>query len=233
MEGKLTPAQILPVLAEYEHAHTVRPRLVYISNSTESGMIYTKDELMALSRCCRRHGLLLYLDGARLGYALASRHNDLTLPDLARLTDAFYIGGTKNGALFGEALVIVNPALQTDFFRLKKQRGAVLAKGWLLGAQFEALLKNDLYFSLAKHANEMAERLQEGLRAMGWAFLADTPTNQIFPIVEHALLPKLSTLCTYETWCPWDEGRTVIRFVTSFSTKQEAVDGLLRQLGNL
>ncbi len=232
-DGKLKPAQILPVLAEYEHIHMVKPRLVYISDSTESGMVYTKSELTALSRFCRRHKLLLFLDGARLGCALTSRQNDLTLPDLARLTDAFYIGGTKNGALMGEALVIVNPGLQADFFRLKKQRGAVLAKGWLLGVQFEALLRNDLYFTLARHANEMAERLQDGLRDMGWKLLVDSPTNQVFPVVENSLLPKLSELCVFETWCGYGATHTVIRFVTSFATKREAVDGLLGELKKL
>lgn len=232
-DGKLTPARILPVLAEYGHAHMVKPRLVYLSDATESGMIYTKAELTALSRCCRENNLLLYLDGARLGCALAAEANDLTLPDLARLTDAFYLGGTKNGALMGEALVIVQPALQADFFRLKKQRGAVLAKGWLLGVQFDALLRDDLYFTIARHANEMARRLQDGLMSMGWRLMVDSPTNQVFPIVENGLLPELDRLCRYETWCACGDAYTVVRFVTSFATKQESVDGLLSELGRL
>jgi len=232
-DGKLKSAHISPVLTEYTHEHMVKPRLVYISNATESGMVYTKSELSVLSRFCHKNKLLLFLDGARLGCALASKSSDVTLPDLARLTDAFYIGGTKNGALLGEALVIVNPNLQPDFFRLKKQRGAVLAKGWLLGAQFEALLRDDLYFSIAKHANEMAARLQDGLKSIGWRLMVDSPTNLVFPIVENALLPKLCELCHYETWCSYDDTHTVIRFVTSFATKREAVDGLLEQLGQL
>ena len=139
-DGKITPEQIAPILERHKDVHLVKPRLVEIADATESGMVYTKAELTALSEYCRANDLLLFLDGARLGCALTSSKNDLTLPDLARLTDAFYIGGTKNGALMGEALVITNPALQPDFFRIKKQLGAVLAKGWLLGVQFEALL---------------------------------------------------------------------------------------------
>lgn len=232
-DGKLTVGRMRPVLARYEDSHMVRPRLVYVSDATESGMVYTKSELTVLSDFCRESGLLLYLDGARLGCALTSKENNLTLPDLARLTDAFYLGGTKNGALMGEALIIVNPALQEDFFRLKKQRGAVLAKGWLLGVQFEALLKDDLYFSIAAHANEMAERLQDGLIAMGWELLVKSPTNQVFPVVKNELVPKLQSLCAFEIWGAHNESHTVIRFVTSFATQPEWVDGLLKKLAQL
>lgn len=232
-DGKLTPALIAPALLEYAHLHMVKPRLVYISDATESGMVYTKAELTALSRFCRKNKLLLFLDGARLGCALSSDANDLTLPDLAKLTDAFYIGGTKNGALFGEALVICNPKLQEEFFCLKKQRGAVLAKGWLLGVQFDALLRDDLYFTIAKHADRMARRLQDGLLAMGWRLLVESPTNQVFPIVPNKLLPKLQEICRFEIWGPYDEVNTVIRFVTSFATKEEAVSGFLLELRKL
>lgn len=227
-DGKLTAGMVEAALPPFESAHTVRPRLVYISDATETGGIYTKGELEALSRCCREHDLFLFLDGARLGCALTAQGNDLTLPDLARLTDAFYIGGTKNGALMGEALVIVNPALQPDFFRIKKQRGGVLAKGWLLGAQFEALLTDGLYFQLAAHANEMAQKLQHGLKKKGVSFFYESPTNQIFPIVHDRVLPALSRICAYEVWGPADRpGYTIIRFVSSFGTKPSEVDGLL------
>ena len=227
-DGKITAGMVEAALPPFEHTHTVRPRLVYISDATETGGIYTKRELEALSRCCREHDLFLFLDGARLGCALTAQGNDLTLPDLARLTDAFYIGGTKNGALMGEALVIVNPALQTDFFRIKKQRGGVLAKGWLLGAQFEALLTDGLYFQLARHANEMAQKLQQGLKKKGVSFFYESPTNQIFPIVPDRVLPELNKICAYEVWGPADlPGRTIIRFVASFATKPSDVDGLL------
>ena len=214
-DGKIRPEQIEPILERHRDEHLVKPRLVEIADATESGMVYTKAELTALSEFCREHDLLLFLDGARLGCALASGANDLTLADLARLTDAFYIGGTKNGALMGEALVISNPALQGDFFRIKKQLGAVLAKGWLLGVQFEALLKDGLYFEMARHANAMAARLQSGLKAKGWKLWVDSPTNQVFPIVPDSLKPQIDAVCHYEDWCPADgPGHTIIRFVT-------------------
>lgn len=230
-DGKLTPEQLLPLLERHKDVHLVKPRLVEIADATESGMVYTKAELTALSRLCRDNGLLLFLDGARLGSALASPASDLTLPDLARLTDAFTIGGTKNGALLGEALVITDPALQPDFFRIKKQRGAVLAKGWLLGAQFEALLKDGLYFEMARHANAMAARLQAGLKALGWTLWVDSPTNQVFAVVDAAAKARLDAICAYEEWCPAQEpGHTVIRLVTCFATAPEDVDGLLAAL---
>ena len=233
-DGKITPEQIAPILERHRDPHLVKPRLVEIADATESGMVYTKAELTALSRFCREHDLLLFLDGARLGSALASPANDLALPDLAELTDAFYIGGTKNGALMGEALVIANPALQPDFFRIKKRLGAVLAKGWLLGVQFEALLQDGLYFEMARHANAMAARLQTGLKSLGWTLMVDSPTNQIFPIVPNALKPALDRLCVYEEWCPGPTpDTTVIRFVTCFATTSEDVDGFLAAAAKL
>lgn len=231
--GKLTPAMILPIINECKDEHLTKPRLVYISDSTETGSVYTKAELTELSSFCRRNDLLLFVDGARLGCALTSQANDLTLPDLAELTDAFYIGGTKNGAMFGEALVITNTTLQTDFFRVKKQRGAVLAKGWLLGLQFKALLKDGLYFKIARHAVEVAQYLQGGLKNLGIPMMVDSPTNQIFPIVPNTLLPQLDKLCTYETWCKADEDHTVIRLVTSFATPLESAEGFLKTLRDI
>lgn len=231
--GKLSPSLILPVLEECKDEHLTKPRLVYISDATETGSIYTKAELTELSLFCRQHDLLLFLDGARLGCALASPANDLTLPDIAKLTDAFYIGGTKNGAMFGEALVITNQALKNDFFRVKKQRGAVLAKGWLLGLQFKALLNDDLYFKIAKHAVEVAQYLQGGLKNLGIPMMIDSPTNQLFPIVPNTLLPQLDKLCTYEVWGKADENHTVVRFVTSFATPLSAVEGFLKALKDI
>ena len=233
VNGKLSPSLLLPVLDECKDEHLTKPRLVYISNATETGGIYTKAELTELSLFCRHHGLLLFLDGARLGCALASQANDLTLPDIAALTDAFYIGGTKNGAMFGEALVIPNPDLQQDFFRVKKQRGAVLAKGWLLGLQFEALLRDGLYFKIAKHAVEVAQYLQGGLKNLGIPMMVESPTNQIFPIVPDSLLPQLDKLCTYEVWGKADEDHTVVRFVTSFATPLESVERFLKTLKDI
>ena len=154
--------------------------------------------------------------------------NDLTLTDIAALTDAFYIGGTKNGAMMGEALVILDPALQGNFFRMKKQHGVVLAKGWLLGVQFQALLQDGLYFKIAGHAVEMAQYLQGGLKNLGVPMMVDSPTNQIFPVIPNTRKSALDQLCAYEDWCPGPTpDTTVIRFVTCFATTAEDVDGFL------
>ena len=233
-DGKIAPEQIAPILERHKDPHLVKPRLVEIADATESGMVYTKAELTALSEYCRANGLLLFVDGARLGAAMTSPANDLTMADLARLTDAFYIGGTKNGALMGEALVIVNEDLQPDFFRIKKQLGAVLAKGWLLGVQFEALFQDGLYFEMARHANAMAARLQAGLKAKGWKLWVESPTNQVFAVVPDSIKPRIDAVCAYEDWCPAEEpGHTVIRFVSCFQTGEEDVDGLLSALPEL
>ena len=232
-DGKLTPAAVAAAVKEYESPHVVRPGLAYISQATEKGAVYTKAELEALSDTCMEHQLLLYVDGARLGCALASEICDVTLSDLARLTDAFTIGGTKNGALMGEALVINNPALGKNFFRLKKQRGGVLAKGWLLGVQFEALLSGGLYFDLAAHANRMAGILQQGLVDLGLELYVRSATNQVFVSLDDALLPALEKLAAWEVWCKEEERRTVVRFVTCFQTSEEEVRGFLQELARL
>ena len=233
-DGKLRPEQIPPVLEYHQDVHLTAPRAVYISDATERGGVYTKAELTALSKVCRENGLYLFVDGARLGCALASEENDVTLPDLAALTDAFYIGGTKNGALMGEALVITVPGIGGDFFRYKKQQGGVLAKGWLLGVQFETLLKDGLYFDMARHANQMAKRLQDGFLAKGYALMTSTPTNQVFPIVSDELRARLSEIAIFEDWCAAEApGHTVIRFVTCFHTTADQVDGLLAAAPNL
>ncbi len=229
-DGKLTPDHITPIVAACADLHVVKPRLVYLSDATETGYVYTKAELIALSECCKSNNLYLFLDGARLAAAFGAEENDLTLPDLATCCDAFYIGGTKSGALMGEALVIVTPALQADFFRVKKQRGAVLAKGWLLGVQFEALLRDGLYWELGRHSVAMAQQLQQGLLEMGLPMHALSPTNQIFPVVPNGLLPVLDKLCGYEVWGKADEYLTVIRLVTSFATTAEDVEGFLAEL---
>ena len=229
-DGKVKPEMLEPVVKACADPHMAKAALVYISDATETGGVYTLAELEALSTYCKTHDLLLFLDGARLGSALTARDNDVTLPDLARLCDAFYIGGTKNGALMGEALVIVKPELQTEFFRVKKQRGAVLAKGWLLGVQFQALLEKDLYWDMARHANDLAGALQSGLEAKGYPMLNVTTTNQVFPIVPRGLLETLDRVCTYEVWSELDGDRVAVRFVTCFATTQEEVDGLLAVL---
>ncbi|ASK95298.1 threonine aldolase [Xanthomonas citri pv. fuscans CFBP 6996] len=229
LHDKLTPALIQPVLAVHGNEHMVQPRLVYISNSTESGTIYTRAELDALSRFCRANDLLLYLDGARLGAALTADGNDLDLPTIATLTDAFYIGGTKNGALLGEALVIVNPVLQADLRYLIKQRGALLAKGMVLGVQFAALFEDSLFFELAAHANGMAQRLL----AAGAHFTSDSPTNQQFIAVSAQHAAQLAQRYDFERWEVRTDGSQVIRFVTSWATTAASVDRLCADVAAL
>ena len=229
-DGKLTPAMIESVLAGHNGTeHMVLPRLVYISDTTEIGTVYTKAELTALRRCCDEHGLYLYLDGARLGCALTSPENDLTLPDLVALTDGFTIGGTKNGALFGEALVLPRPLPHYRWHM--KQRGAVLAKGRLLGVQFQTLLKDGLYFDLARHANELALRLRDGMAALGYPFPVGSPSNQQFPVLPNETVEKLQRLgYEFEIDHPVDGDHTCIRLVTSWATPETAVEDFLRDL---
>lgn len=230
-DGKVRPEQIPPVMERHTDEHLTKPRFLYISQATENGTVYTKEELKALAAVCKKYGLFLFADGARLGVALTSPACDATLADMAKYCDAFYIGGTKNGAMMGEALVIMDAELCRDFFRIKKQMFGVLAKGWLLGAQFEALFTDDLYWKMGRHANEMAQRLQAGIKALGWPLMVESPTNQVFPIVPNAMLKKLEKVCAYETWAPQDDQNTIIRFVCNFATKPEDVDGLLAALG--
>jgi threonine aldolase len=226
-DGKLYPEDIEKVLAYHVDEHMVRPKLVYISDSTEIGTIYTLKELEALSATCKKHRLIFYVDGARLGSALMSPENDVTLADLGRLTDAFYIGGTKNGALFGEALVINNPDLQEDFRYHLKQKGAMLAKGRLLGLQFLALFEDDLFFEIGQHANNMALRLQEGLSKLGVEFFVASPTNQIFPIFHPDTIAELRCKYLFQDWEKLDDTHIAVRLVTSWATSKEAVDAFL------
>lgn len=223
-DGKLTPTAIEKVVAAHSDEHMVQPKMVYLSQATEVGTLYTLDELEALSACCGRYDLYLFLDGARLGAALASADNTITLPDLARLTDLFYIGGTKNGALFGEALIIMNPALRQDFRYLTKQRGAMLAKGWLLGIQFEELFQNNLFLELADHANDMANQLRKAIQDCGYPLQWESKTNQIFPILPNAVIEQLAADYLFSTQLTVDENHTCIRLVTSWATKPEAVE---------
>ncbi|WP_010632132.1 threonine aldolase family protein [Sporolactobacillus vineae] len=226
-DGKLTPESIQQVLDAHPDEHMVKPKLVYISDTTEVGAIYTKSELERLKTFCDAHQLYLYLDGARLGSALTAEGNDLVLSDLPKLTDAFYIGGTKNGALIGEALVIVRDSLKEDFRYLIKQRGAMLAKGRVTGIQFLELLKGNLYFDLASHANRMADKLREGLTAQGFRFLTHSPSNQIFPVLPNALIDALLHQYAFLTWSKVDAQHTSVRLVTSWATREAAVDGFL------
>ena len=229
-DGKLTPALVESVLAGHNGTeHMVLPRMVYISDTTEIGTVYTRAELAALRQCCDVHGLFLYLDGARLGSALTSPDNDLTLPDLAALTHAFTIGGTKNGALFGEALVLTRP--MPHFRWHMKQRGAVLAKGRLLGVQFQALLKDDLYFDIGRHANDMAFRLRDGFKALGYEFPVPSPSNQQFPVMKIQTAEKLAAMgFEFQVERVIDEEHIMYRFVTSWATPESAIDDLLNAL---
>ena len=230
-DGKITAAGIDGLyqswLADESRDHMVMPGMVYISQPTESGTLYSLGELTEISRVCRADGLPLYVDGARLAHALACPSNDVTLGDLARLTDAFCIGGTKCGALFGEAVVAPDPALLPHFFTVIKQHGALLAKGRLLGVQFDALFSDGLYLSVGRPAAEAAETIRRGLSAAGFRFAFDSPTNQVFPVVEDGMLARLSETVGFTVWSPFDEGHTVIRLATSWATAPEEVTELL------
>ena len=236
-DGKITAQQVrtaeLAHRSDSSFEHTVQPKLVYISNPTELGTLYSLAELESLSQTCRELGLYLFLDGARLGYGLASRENDLTLQDIARLCDVFYIGGTKVGALFGEAVVIGNPALAEDFRYLIKQHGAMLAKGRLLGVQFDVLMRDNLYVEIASHAVRLADKIRNTLDDLNVPYLVPGSTNQIFPILPDAVLTELAKEYVFCEQERVDETHRAIRFCTSWATREEAVDGLCQTLQSL
>ena len=230
-DGKLTPDLLRAAMAGPVNEHTVVPRLAYISNTTELGTVYSGAELRSLREACSELGLLLYCDGARLGSAMAAGDTDFS--DYAAACDAFTIGGTKNGLLFGEALVIVNPALQPGFRNCMKQQGAMLAKGRLLGVQFEAVLRDGLYLSLASHANALAKRLAESLEKSGIPLLVQAESNQVFPILPDRAVEALRQDVEFEVERKMDGARTCIRFVTAWHTAEADVDALLELLENL
>lgn len=231
-DGKLKPSHLQAVLEDHPDEHMVKPKLVYISDSTELGTIYNKAELEQLSQFCKENQLFLYMDGARLGSALCSPENDLELSDLATYLDAFYIGGTKNGALLGEALVICRDSLKEDFRYFLKQKGALLAKGRLLGIQFLELFRDNLYFDLASHANTMARLLSEAITQAGFGFLSHSSTNQIFPILPNTLIAELQADYSFSIWKKIDSDHSAIRLVTSWATPEEAVTSLIKRLNN-
>ncbi len=231
-DGKLNTAHIKAAVDLHTDEHMVKPKLVYISNPTEIGSIYSKRELQELSQFCKGQKLLLFIDGARLGCALCSEENDMTLTDLGLLTDAFYIGGTKNGALMGEALVICNELLKEDFRFHMKQKGALLAKGKILGIQFLELFRDDLYFTLARHANAMASLLRNAISQAGFSFLTHAPANQIFPILPNELIAKLQENYSFYVWEKIDEQHSAIRLVTSWATREDAVRAFIEELNN-
>ncbi len=228
--GKITAQQVADYVEWHKNdestEHIVQPGMVYISHPTEAGTLYTKAELTKLYDTCRRYGLPLYIDGARLGYGLAAEESDMTLPEFARLCDVFYIGGTKVGALFGEAVVIMNESLKKDFRFIMKQRGGRLAKGRLLGIQFDVLFTDDLYFKISRHAIEMAHQIRDIFVSAGYPLLFDSPTNQQYPIMPDAELAEIGKSFGYEYWERVDETHSGVRFCASWATTQENVDAL-------
>ncbi|SFO29177.1 L-threonine aldolase [Paenimyroides ummariense] len=231
LDGKLQPEAIQKVLKEYTlRPHVVKPRMVYISNATEIGSIYSKSELVELSTFCKANDLLLFMDGARLGNALMAENNDLTLTHISQLTDVFYIGGTKNGALLGEAIVFNNKSLAPDFDYVLKQKGALLAKGRLLGIQFLELFKNDLYFQLANHANVMAKKIADAVTECRYSFLSDPVSNQIFPILPKKVIEQLEAKYLFYQWKEIDAENIAIRLITSWATNEEIVNEFIIDL---
>lgn len=236
VNGKLTPELIDRAWTEYEDEHTPLPRLAYISQPTETGSIYSKAEMEAVSLKCKERNMLLYVDGARLGSALTCRTNDLSLRELAQLCDMFYIGGTKNGALFGEALVIKDDGVNDHFRWMIKRQCGLLAKGRLIGVQFEALLEggmDSIYFEMAAHANRMAEKLRDGLAGMQVQFYGSSQTNQIFPILPTGIVRELEKEFFFYEWAPEKDGRIPIRLVTAWGTQESDVDAFLEKAGRL
>ncbi|MDD7593252.1 MAG: aminotransferase class I/II-fold pyridoxal phosphate-dependent enzyme [Peptoniphilaceae bacterium] len=234
VEAKITAEQVAAYLSHYrampDPEHEIAPKMVYLSQPTEQGTLYSKAELSAFREICDRYGLYLFVDGARLGYALATDANDVSLSDLADLCDAFTIGGTKVGAMFGEAIVIENPEINRDFRYAIKQNEGMLAKGRYLGLQFEALFTDDLYFENGRHGIEMASYLRDALTAMGYPFLSQSPTNQIFPILPRHEVEALEQLHAFERWEDVDADLVAVRFVTSWATRKEDLDVLIADL---
>lgn len=228
--GKITPEMIQPVLDFHSDEHMVKPAMVYISNSTELGAVYGKQELEELSAFCKQNNLYLFMDGARLGSALTSQGNDLSLDEIANLVDVFYIGGTKNGALIGESIVIINEKLKKNFRFYIKQRGGLLAKGRIFGIQFIELFSNNLFYELATHANAMAHKLAEGIKKAAYGFVTEPVSNQIFPILPDKLIEGLSEKYGFYVWARHDEKNSSIRLVCSWATKEEFVDEFLKDL---
>ncbi len=228
VDGKLTPSHIEQVLKDYvKRPHVLAPKMVYISNATEVGTIYSKSELEQLSQCCKKKELYLFLDGARLGNALIAENSGLNLSDIAQLTDVFYLGGTKNGGLLGEAIVFNKPELAVNFDYVVKQKGAMLAKGRLLGIQFLELFKNNLYFELAAHANRLAMRVANAIIEKGYSFVNQPVSNQIFPVLPITMVDQLKEKYVFHQWEGPKEGFVTIRLVMSWATEDQTVDQLI------
>lgn len=225
--GKINASALRKYLEKYfddeAHEHMVYPGMVYISHPTEYGTLYTKNELKNLSEICKEYDIPLYLDGARLGYGLMSDGTDVTLSDIADFCDAFYIGGTKVGALCGEAIVFANRKPPKRFFGIIKQNGALLAKGRLLGIQFDTLFTDNLYFEISRHAIEMADLIRDIFRKKGYEFFIETKTNQVFVVLENSKMEELKKDVFFEFWERKDESHTVVRFASSWATREEDV----------
>ena len=234
VDGKLTAQGIedayLAWKNDFSWEHIVKPGMVYVSQSTETGTLYTKAELEAIRAVCDKYDLPLFLDGARLGYALAAEGCDMTIQDIAKLCDVFYIGGTKQGALFGEAVVIPDPKFIDGFRSLIKQRGGLLAKGRLLGIQFDALFTDDLYFKLSEHAIRLAMKIKKGFEDKGYDFMCVSATNQQFPILSYEQIERLKGEFSFDDYGPADENHRYVRFCTSWATTEENVDKLLEAI---
>ena len=232
--GKINSEDIQKVLDVHQNKpHQVKQKMVYISNSTEVGTIYSKKELTDLYQFCQEKDLYLFVDGARLGHALTAETNDVTLEDFGQYTDAFYLGGTKNGALIGEAIIINNESLQEEFGFHLKQKGAMLAKGRLLGIQFQELMKDDLYFDLARHANQQAMKIKEAFQEIGCEFLCETFTNQIFPILNPDQIERLSVNFDFYVWKKLSEEKSAVRLITSWATSNDIIEKFINEIKNL
>lgn len=229
--GKLRAEDIKKYMREFyadeTYPHRVAPGMVYLSHPTEYGTLYTRAELESIANVCRTYRMPLYLDGARLGYALAARDTDVSLQDIASLCDVFYIGGTKVGALFGEAVVIPRPGLVKGLFSIIKQHGALLAKGRLLGIQFDTLFTDNLYWKISRHAIDMAMTLCEALTERGYEFYIPPQTNQLFVTIDDRKLQQLAKEVSFSVWEKPEAGKTVIRFATSWATKEEDIRALI------
>ena len=229
-DGKMDPEELEKLCIVHEMEHMTDVKGVYISQATEVGTIYSKEELLKIREVCDKYGLYLFVDGARMGSGVVA--SGVTLREMAQIADCFYIGATKNGGMIGEAMVIVNDDLKPCYRRLMKQHGALLAKGFVLGIQFDTLFTDDLFFRLARHENQMALYLKEGMKKLGVKLLCDSLTNQQFPIFDNDTVKKLSEKYEFEIWEP-GEKETVIRFVCSWATQKEDIDTLLNDIKDI
>ncbi len=233
-DGKINASQVEDALSaqhnDPSYEHIVQPGMLYISYPTELGTIYSKQELTDIKQVCAKWDIPLFIDGARLGYGLTSSKCDLTIKDIAAIADVFYIGGTKQGALFGEAVVINRESLKKDFRYNIKQNGGMLAKGRLLGIQFATLFTDNLYFEIARNANRLADKLKDALKSKGYRMLAESPTNQVFPILSDEKAKELAVNFGFEEWDRIDSSHTAVRFCTSWATTDEQIDSLIAAL---